>query len=74
MKRAHWKHVMAWATMFAIFGTGSVRAGTNAWTSIGPEGGAIRALTVDPHHPGTLYAATEYYNGSSRARMGAIAG
>jgi photosystem II stability/assembly factor-like uncharacterized protein len=59
MKRANWNHVMAWTTMFAIFGTGSVRAGTNAWTSIGPESGEIQALSVDPHNPRTLYAATD---------------
>jgi len=46
--------------MFAIFGTGSGRAGTNAWTSIGPQGGAIGALSIDPHNPQTLYVATDY--------------
>jgi hypothetical protein len=43
--------------------TGSVfvelrNAGAKKWTSIGPEGGEIQALSVDPHNPGTLYAAT----------------
>src|SRR4029450_4605970 len=33
-------------------------AGAKKWTSIGPEGGGIQALSVDPHNPGTLYAAT----------------
>src|SRR5689334_315819 len=56
MKSANWNHVMAWVTMFAIVGAGSVRAGTNGWTSIGPEGGEILAISVDPHNPGTLYA------------------
>src|SRR5215471_19148422 len=54
------KHVIAWTIMFAIFGTGSGRAGTNAWTSIGPQGGAIGALSIDPHNPQTLYVATDY--------------
>ena len=54
------KYVIAWTLMFAIFGTGSGRAGTNAWTSIGPQGGVIAALSIDPHNPRTLYAATDY--------------
>jgi photosystem II stability/assembly factor-like uncharacterized protein len=60
MKRAQWNHVMAWTTVFAVFGTARVWAGTNAWTSIGPQGGEIEALSVDPHNPRTLYAATRY--------------
>jgi hypothetical protein len=46
--------------MFAILGTGRVRAGTNAWKNIGPQVGEIEALSVDPHNPRTLYAATIY--------------
>jgi photosystem II stability/assembly factor-like uncharacterized protein len=30
----------------------------NEWTSVGPEGGQISSLSIDPHHPGTIYAAT----------------
>ena len=58
MKRSNWNHVMALTTVFAILGTGWVWAGTNAWTSIGPQGGWIEALSIDPHNPRTLYAAT----------------
>jgi photosystem II stability/assembly factor-like uncharacterized protein len=32
-------------------------AGDNAWTRIGPEGGAIGALVVDPQNLNTIYAA-----------------
>lgn len=60
MKRANWDHLMAWTTVLAIFGTGSVWAGTNGWTSFGPQGGEIEALSVDPHNPRTLYVATRY--------------
>jgi hypothetical protein len=35
-----------------------ISAGFNAWTSIGPEGGWIYALAVDPNTPTTLYAGT----------------
>ena len=31
-------------------------AQTGTWTSHGPEGGSISALTVDPRSPTTLYA------------------
>ena len=34
----------------------AVRAGTNVWTSVGPDGGRIQAITVDPQNPGTVYA------------------
>ena len=37
----------------------SVSAGTNIWTSYGPEGGIINALAIDPVTPSTLYAGTE---------------
>ncbi|MDN5273936.1 hypothetical protein QTO31_18365 [Chloroflexus sp. MS-CIW-1] len=33
-----------------------VSAGFNAWSSIGPEGGWIYALAIDPTTPSTLYA------------------
>ena len=38
---------------------GSVSAGTNVWTSIGPEGGIVRSLAIDPITPSTLYAGTD---------------
>jgi photosystem II stability/assembly factor-like uncharacterized protein len=63
LKRANWNHGMAWAAVFAIFGTGSVRAQSNAWTSVGPQGGEIQTLSADPHNPQRLYAATSYSNG-----------
>src|SRR5207245_2080938 len=37
----------------------TVRAGINVWTSHGPEGGFIPALTVDPQNPSTVYAGTD---------------
>lgn len=36
---------------------GIARAGTNVWTTSGPEGGNISALAIDPSTPATLYAA-----------------
>ena len=36
----------------------TVSAGDNVWTSIGPEGGIINALAIDPTTPTTLYAGT----------------
>ncbi len=36
----------------------TVSAGTNVWTSHGPEGGPIIALAIDPATPTTLYAVT----------------
>jgi photosystem II stability/assembly factor-like uncharacterized protein len=38
--------------------SGAACAGTNEWTSLGPDGGGARALVVDPLNPGTVYAVT----------------
>ena len=37
---------------------GSVSSGSNEWNRIGPEGGVIEALAVDPLSPETLYVGT----------------
>jgi photosystem II stability/assembly factor-like uncharacterized protein len=44
--------------MAAVFGMGpaTVWAGTNVWTSTGPEGGSIQALAIDPQNSSTVYA------------------
>src|SRR5262245_48312945 len=36
-----------------------LRAGTDAWKSLGPEGGDVRVLGVDPKDPRVLYAASD---------------
>src|SRR4051812_25689116 len=36
----------------------TVWAGVNEWTTLGPEGGSVRRLIVDPQNPAMLYAAT----------------
>src|SRR2546425_13250992 len=43
----------------AVLGTGSgaLWGGINKWTSLGPEGGSVGVLTVDPSNPSTIYAA-----------------
>src|SRR2546425_10599118 len=37
----------------------SVSAGARTWTGIGPEGGDIRVLAIDPKAAESLYAGTE---------------
>lgn len=32
--------------------------GAQQWTAIGPEGGDVRSLAYDPHHPGHVYLGT----------------
>jgi photosystem II stability/assembly factor-like uncharacterized protein len=34
----------------------AVRSATNVWTSIGPDGGRVQAIAVDPQNPDTVYA------------------
>jgi len=36
----------------------SVQAGVNKWTPIGPEGGTISTITIDPTDPQTIYTST----------------
>lgn len=48
----------AWMVLLPFLGAGNIRAGADGWTNIGPQGSDIRALSVDPHNPRTLYAAT----------------
>ncbi len=43
---------------FLATGSGTVWAGINEWTNVGPEGGIVRFLAVDPQNPSTVYAAT----------------
>src|SRR5690348_12011375 len=43
-----------WAVMFGV-AIGTLSAGTNQWTSLGPEGGSIGNLVANPHRPGTIY-------------------
>ena len=45
-------------TLLITSQAGTVSAGTNVWTSIGPEGGQISSLAIDPTNPSTLYAGT----------------
>jgi hypothetical protein len=52
--------------LLAILGTGrgAVWAGINEWTSLGPEGGNISSLAIDPQHPSTLYAGIDAIAGT----------
>jgi photosystem II stability/assembly factor-like uncharacterized protein len=43
----------------AIAASVTLQAGVNEWTSLGPEGGSIRMLVVDPRNPSTIYAASD---------------
>jgi len=47
-----------------------VSAGINAWTSLGPEGGWIYTLAIDPTAPHTLYAGT--YGGAFKSTNGGM--
>jgi hypothetical protein len=46
--------------LFAILSMNpaAVRAGINVWASIGPDGGPVQIIAVDPKNPDTIHAAT----------------
>jgi len=44
------------ATVLAVLAPSDLRAGVNAWTSGGPEGGMIRSLAIDPTRSDVVYA------------------
>src|SRR5215471_13993807 len=51
-----------WLLLSAVLWVSSARmvhAGDNVWTSLGPEGGPVLALALDPLTPTTLYAGTD---------------
>jgi photosystem II stability/assembly factor-like uncharacterized protein len=47
------------AILLAVFASAAVGwAGNDEWTSLGPDGGPIQALSIDPHNTNALYATT----------------
>ena len=38
---------------------GAVRGGSNVWTSLGPDGGYVHALAIDPQNSQTVYASMD---------------
>lgn len=53
------KHLLLASLVALVVLATSLRAGINRWTPIGPEGGDIRFLLVDPTHPEIIYAGTD---------------
>src|SRR5215470_16775583 len=45
-------------------------AGNNIWTNLGPEGGIIKALALDPTTPTTLYAGAVRPGGAYKSTTG----
>jgi hypothetical protein len=48
------KHFLLFALSF--LNVAVMRAGTNVWSSIGPDGGRIQAIAVDPQNPAIIFA------------------
>src|SRR5215472_13403499 len=45
------------SALYTIVGMNpALRAGTNFWSSLGPDGGRVQAIAVDPQNPDTVYA------------------
>ena len=44
--------------LMAIVLSGTLCAGVNEWTNVGPQGGSIQNLVVDPQNPAIVYAST----------------
>src|SRR5689334_5834543 len=42
----------------AMLPWGTLTAGVNRWTSIGPDGGSVWAVAIDPQNSRTLYGMT----------------
>ena len=60
--------------IFLIVGqTEPISAGILVWTSIGPEGGLVQAVAIDPATPTTLYAGT-YGSGVFKSTNGGESG
>jgi photosystem II stability/assembly factor-like uncharacterized protein len=52
--------LFAWAVALSMVAMkpAPVWAAINDWTTLGPEGGSINAISIDPRNPNTLYAGT----------------
>ena len=44
--------------LLAILAAGTVWPAVNEWTNVGPEGGRVQCVAVDPQDPATVYAGT----------------
>src|SRR5215470_5483588 len=67
--------LLAVMAAWTMVGTGALRAGTNVWTSLGPAGGPVTAIAIDPQNSGTVYAATGaglFQSGDSGASWSAL--
>jgi photosystem II stability/assembly factor-like uncharacterized protein len=51
-----WK--IFWLTAAVIVAEGSLSAGINDWTNVGPEGGSYWQVVIDPQDPCIIYATT----------------
>jgi len=53
--------------VLTLLGAESHAFGTdlNLWTSIGPDGGNVNSLAIDPQNPKTIYVGTTGYNGDT---------
>ncbi|HTM51659.1 MAG TPA: hypothetical protein VL285_23350 [Bryobacteraceae bacterium] len=60
---------------WAMLGAGALRAGANVWTSLGPQGGTVTAIAIDPQNSGAVYAASGarlFKSGNSGASWSAL--
>jgi hypothetical protein len=51
-------------SVLVLFGsTGFAQSSTagerDVWINLGPEGGSVHSLSIDPRNPGTIYAGTD---------------
>src|SRR5262249_42722870 len=63
--------LVAWAAV----STSNLQAGTNVWTALGPGGGPVTTLAINPQRPGILYAATNaglFQSSNQGADWGAV--
>src|SRR5438309_6849213 len=58
MLRKKLRFVSLGVLLGALLVSMNAEGGVNSWTSIGPDGGWIFALAIDPVTPATLYAGT----------------
>jgi hypothetical protein len=60
MRRSDWHSEWILAAFLAMLqsASGRVWAEINRWTNIGPDGGSVYALAVDPQNSQTVYAST----------------
>ena len=74
MLTSNWVSLSVELANLTVFAA-ALSAGINEWTAIGPFGGWVRTVAVNPRNAGTVYAGTAYgglFKSTEGGRVGCL--